>query len=175
MVHEGRSEGRTDYLIKEAVETTASGTSSTIWSIDSWWQEQQDAAAADAAAKAKAAQDEADAKAKAAAAREAAKAKAEADRKAEEERKRQEEIEKQEQERRAKDAALQAKLQADAERVEREYILNKYKLYPFIKMKNFLKKNGIPKGEVDACLGKYELKKLSEKHSVDLPDDPKSL
>eukprot|EP00656_Telonema_subtile_P041535 TRINITY_DN4672_c0_g1_i1.p1 TRINITY_DN4672_c0_g1~~TRINITY_DN4672_c0_g1_i1.p1 ORF type:complete len:475 (-),score=174.96 TRINITY_DN4672_c0_g1_i1:213-1637(-) len=61
------------------------------------------------------------------------------------------------------------------EEAERAAVLLKYKLYPYIKMKNFLKNNGVPKNDVDACLGKYELKKLADSHSVALPDDPKSL
>merc|ERR1712166_651731 len=64
--------------------------------------------------------------------------------------------------------------QAD-EAAQRKYYTEKYKLYPFIKFKNFLKQNQIPKGDVDNCLGKSELKKLAEKHGVAIPDDPKSL
>ena len=64
--------------------------------------------------------------------------------------------------------------QAD-EAAQRKYYTEKYKLYPFIKFKKFLKQNNIPKGDVDNCLGKFELKKLAEKHGVAIPDDPKSL
>jgi len=157
-------EGRTDYLIKEATETTQSGTTSTVWTVDGYWREQAEAELAaqeakDAAAKKRAA-DKAAAEAAAAKAEADAAAKAKADAAAEAA---------------ANDAELQKKLEEDRIRVEREYILNKYKLYPFIKMKNFLKSNGIPKDAVDNCLGKYELKKLAEAHNVELPDDPKAL
>merc|ERR1712166_911545 len=70
------------------------------------------------------------------------------------------------------DAATPA---GDDEAAQRKYYTEKYKLYPFIKFKNFLKQNKIPEGDVDNCLSKFELKKLAEKHGVAIPDDPKSL
>jgi len=35
--------GSTDYLIKEATETTQSGTTSTVWTVDGYWREQAEA------------------------------------------------------------------------------------------------------------------------------------
>merc|ERR1719162_2470360 len=56
----------------------------------------------------------------------------------------------------AANAARLAKEAADIamadEAAQRKYYTEKYKLYPFIKFKNFLKKNGIAKAEVDHCL-----------------------
>merc|ERR1712166_804414 len=64
---------------------------------------------------------------------------------------------------------------SDDEAAQHKYYTEKYKLYPFVKLKSFLKQNKIPKGDVDTCLSKFELKKLAEKHGVAIPDDPKSL
>merc|ERR1712166_1706492 len=70
------------------------------------------------------------------------------------------------------DAATPA---GDDEAGQRKYYTEKYKLYPFVKLKKFLKQNKIPNEDVDNCLSKFELKKLADKHGVVIPDDPKSL
>lgn len=58
---------------------------------------------------------------------------------------------------------------------EKKRILKLYKFHSYLAMKNHLKSHEVPVKEVDSCTGKYELVKLAEKHSVEIPDDPKAL
>merc|ERR1711924_400539 len=58
---------------------------------------------------------------------------------------------------------------------EKKRILIMYKFHSYLAMKNHLKSHEVPVKEVDSCTGKYELVKLAEKHSVEIPDDPKAL
>jgi hypothetical protein len=129
------------------------------------------------AARDKAAADAAAQERKAAAERERQQKQMEADleRVAQEQRKAAEEKERQAAANRARLAKEAEDIAKADEAAQRKYYTEKYKLYPFIKFKNFLKKNGIAKAEVDHCLDKYNLKKLAEKHGVEIPDDPKDI
>lgn len=69
---------------------------------------------------------------------------------------------------------LRAKAAVQEKEIKR-IIAMKYKLYPWMKMKNFLKKQGVPKAEVDSLLDKYSLWQLSKKKGIELPNDPKDL
>merc|ERR1712147_420114 len=56
---------------------------------------------------------------------------------------------------------LRAKAAVQEKEIKR-IIAMKYKLYPWMKMKNFLKKQGVPKAEVDSLLDKYSMWQLSK-------------
>merc|ERR1712166_461050 len=176
-------DGETHYLITQGMQVNAlTGQASTSWIVDPYWKQVAEAKVAAELQKEREAKEKAEQAAAAKAGRqraekEKAAAKVAEDRlRAEEEerlasqrRQQQEDEEKAQKDREAAELA-----QAD-EAAQRKYYTEKYKLYPFIKFKNFLKQNQIPKGDVDNCLGKFELKKLAEKHGVAIPDDPKSL
>merc|ERR1712166_1452594 len=69
-------------------------------------------------------------------------------------------------------------LKAKAIEVEKDIkkrIANKYKSYPWMKMKNFLKKQGVDKDEVNKVLDKYNLWVLAKAKGIPLPDDPADL
>merc|ERR1711935_377268 len=69
-------------------------------------------------------------------------------------------------------------LKAKAVEVEKDIkkrIANKYKSYPWMKMKNFLKKQGVDKDEVNKVLDKYNLWVLAKAKGIPLPDDPADL
>merc|ERR1712166_808279 len=69
-------------------------------------------------------------------------------------------------------------LKAKAIEVEKDIkkrIANKYKSYPWMKMKNFLKKQGVDKDEVNKVLDKYNLWVLAKNKGIPLPDNPADL
>ena len=69
-------------------------------------------------------------------------------------------------------------LKAKAIEVEKDIkkrIANKYKSYPWMKMKNFLKKQGVDKDEVNKVLDKYNLWILAKNKGIPLPDNPADL
>ena len=69
-------------------------------------------------------------------------------------------------------------LKAKAIEVEKDIkkrIANKYKSYPWMKMKNFLKKAGVDKDEVNKVLDKYNLWILAKAKGIPLPEDPADL
>merc|ERR1711865_93845 len=69
-------------------------------------------------------------------------------------------------------------LKAKAVEVEKDIkkrIANKYKSYPWMKMKNFLKKQGVDKDEVNKVLDKYNLWILAKNKGIPLPDNPADL
>merc|ERR1711966_99351 len=63
----------------------------------------------------------------------------------------------------------------EAEKDIKKRIANKYKSYPWIKMKNFLKKAGVDKNEVNKVLDKYNLWTLAKAKGIPLPDNPADL
>ena len=69
-----------------------------------------------------------------------------------------------------RDPALKANIQADLKEVEKQFVLSKFNQYMFMNIKQFMRKAGVPRAEVDSCLDKFELWKLAQKHQLVLPN-----
>ena len=56
------------------------------------------------------------------------------------------------------------------EKIIKSLIARKYKDFPWVKMKNFVKEAGVPADEVNAVCDKYSLWQLAKHKGIDLPD-----
>lgn len=69
------------------------------------------------------------------------------------------------------DPSLKVHLQQDLKELQKKIVLNNYDHYKFMGMKQFMRKAGVPRIDVDACLGKYELWQLAQQHGCVLPSE----
>jgi len=69
------------------------------------------------------------------------------------------------------DPSLKVHLQQDLKELQKKIVLNNYDHYMFMGMKQFMRKAGVPRTDVAACLGKYELWQLAQQHGCMLPSE----